>query len=61
MGHTIRSTEEHSTEGDLNYGDVAHEVSEKNFTMWLRDCSGMFWWRMFLLFALVQKDCLKLK
>jgi hypothetical protein len=27
-------------EGDLNYGGVAQEVSEKkNFSMWPRDCS----------------------
>jgi hypothetical protein len=46
----------------LNCGSLALEVSEeKNFNMWLRVCSVIFWWRLWLLFALVWRVYLRLK
>ena len=39
MGHPSRNMEDFVAEGDLNYADLAQEVSEKNFRMWPRDCS----------------------
>ena len=36
MGHFSRSIEDSCAEDDLNYKDLAQEVSEeKNFSMWL--------------------------
>ena len=40
MGHPSWSMADSGTEGDLNCGGLAQEVSEeKNFNMWPRDCS----------------------
>lgn len=47
---------------DLNCEDLVQEVSvEMNFSMWPRDCIVVFWWRTWLLFALVWRVYMKLK
>lgn len=39
MGHSSRNMEDIGAVGDLNYADLAQEVSVgKNFSMWPRDC-----------------------
>jgi hypothetical protein len=38
-GQSSRSMEDSGAESDLNCGDLAQEVSEKNFRMLPRDCS----------------------
>lgn len=39
VGHTSRSMEDGSAEGDLNCQDIAQEVSEENYSMWPREHS----------------------
>ena len=39
MDHTSRSTEDSGSEGDLNCGGLAQEVSEENIIIWSRDYS----------------------
>jgi hypothetical protein len=39
MDHNSRNMEDSGAEGDLNCGGLAQEDSEKNFSMWPRDCS----------------------
>ena len=39
MGHPSRSMEDSGAEGDLNYGGLAQEISEKNFSTLPRDHS----------------------
>jgi hypothetical protein len=56
MGHPSRNMEDIVTESDLNYSDLAQEVSMENFNMWPRDIffvCVIFWIRMWLLFVLV--------
>ena len=39
MNYPNRNIEDKGGEGDLNWGDLAQEVSEENTSMWLRDHS----------------------
>jgi hypothetical protein len=44
MDYPSRNVEDFVAKGDLNCGSLALEVSEeKNFNMWLRVCSVIFW------------------
>lgn len=54
--HPSRSMEDRGSEGDSNCGDPAQEVSEGKNEIIL----GMFWQRIWLLFALVQNVDLRL-
>ena len=62
MGHTSKNMEDSGTEGDLNCGRLAHEVSEeKNFSMLPKDCSCDILVKNVVAFCPCSKSLLKAK